>query len=285
MRADKAVASPLDILHQLYPSARVTSTRRDPNSPLGRANPRSYHNIGQAFDVAPIPGVRFGDYVNSLKSNGVNVVEALDEATHPLPHTTGPNWHIAFGGASVAPQKKPRTLGQIVMKPDMGPMSVDMGAQAPAQAPMTLANLALPQGQIPQKKPSLFGKGGLGWKILGVLGDSYLEANGKQGAYIPTLLHNRQMEAEQQQRQEEFAQRLELERQKALEPPQFIQNAQAWAGLSPEQKRMVLQQQDAVNPINVATPMGTQNVPRTSIKTINGKTYYSIGGEWYEESQ
>jgi hypothetical protein len=80
-----------------------------PNSALGRANPHSYHNIGQAFDVAPIPGVAFPDYVNSLKSGGVNVVEALDEASHPKAWTTGPNWHVAFGDQSVAP-RKPRTL-------------------------------------------------------------------------------------------------------------------------------------------------------------------------------
>jgi hypothetical protein len=180
------MSGPLDILRQLYPQARVTSTRRDPNSALGRANPHSYHNIGQAFDVAPIPGVAFPDYVNSLKSGGVNVVEALDEASHPKAWTTGPNWHVAFGDQSVAP-RKPRSLA------DLGdfnqPSPVGLNAQ-PMHPARTLADLQTPQ--VAAQKHGLFGKGGDGWKILGILGDSYLGANGHQGNYIPQLLHQRE---------------------------------------------------------------------------------------------
>jgi hypothetical protein len=57
---------------------------------LGRANPRSYHNIGEAFDIRPMQGVDFGSYVSSLKNAGLPVVESLDEATNPKPWTTGP---------------------------------------------------------------------------------------------------------------------------------------------------------------------------------------------------
>lgn len=279
MVAATKMSGPLDILRQLYPQARVTSTRRDPNSALGRANPHSYHNIGQAFDVAPIPGVAFPDYVNSLKSGGVNVVEALDEASHPKAWTTGPNWHVAFGDQSVAP-RKPRSLA------DLGdfaqPSPVGLGAQ-PMQSPRSLADLQMPQMQ--QHKPGLFGKGGDGWKILGILGDSYLGANGHEGHYIPQLMRQRENEQTMAFDREKLNAQLDMERQKAMEPPQYVQNAQAWASMGPEQRRQVLQQQDAVNPINVSTPQGTQNVPRTTVKKIGDKTYYSIGGEWYEESE
>jgi hypothetical protein len=276
------MSSPLEILNQLFPQARVTSTRRDPNSRLGRANPRSYHNIGQAFDVAPIPGVQFNDYVNRLKSSGVNVVEALDEASHPLKHTTGPNWHIAYGGAQVAPQRKKPTLASIA-KPDMGQMPVGLNAQ-PMQT-STLGDLALPQGDIPNKKPGLFGKGGDGWKILGILGDSYAEANGRPGVYIPQLLKNRQMEAEQAAQREEFDRRLELERQKALQPPQFAQNA-AWFAQQPVPvQAQILKAQDMYDPRTVVGPQGTQLAPRLQTKQIGEKTYYNIGGEWYEEGE
>jgi hypothetical protein len=38
-----------------------------------------------------------------------------------------------------------------------------------------------------------------------------------------------------------------------------------------------------MNPVNVATPQGTANVPRTETKTIGNKTYYRVGSDWYEE--
>ena len=87
------------VISSIYPQARITSWRRDPNSPLGRANPRSYHNrTGAAVDVAPIRGMTFDQYVSGLRSRGYPIIEALDEATHPLRHTTGPNWHVVLGG-------------------------------------------------------------------------------------------------------------------------------------------------------------------------------------------
>ena len=93
----------LQILHQQYPGAFVTSGKRDPNSALGRANPHSYHNVGEAFDIRPMQGVDFNSYVSNLKAAGLPVVEALDEQKNPKPWTTGPNWHIAFsGGKQVA---------------------------------------------------------------------------------------------------------------------------------------------------------------------------------------
>jgi hypothetical protein len=90
----------LQLLHQQYPGAFVTSGARDPNSKLGRANPRSYHNVGEAFDIRPMPGVDFNSYVASLKSAGLPVVEALDEAKNPKPWTTGANWHVAFANGA-----------------------------------------------------------------------------------------------------------------------------------------------------------------------------------------
>jgi hypothetical protein len=270
---------PLDILHRLYPQARVTSAYRSPSSPLGRANPHSYHNIGQAFDIAPMQGVSFGDYVNGLKSNGVNVVEALDEASSPKPWTTGPNWHIAYGGASVAPQRKPKTLADIAA-PDMSAqMPLTASVQPQDYAPVN--GVDLPQGNIP--KPNHTGKTLA--NIAGILGDSLMAYSGMQPTFGPNLYRQQDEERQMAFDREKLNAQLDMQRQKALEPPQFVQNLQAYLAMTPEQKRSLLQYQDATNPINVSTPQGTQNVPRTATKTINGKTYYSIGGEWYEESE
>lgn len=96
------------VIKQVYPGARITDGRRDPNSALGRANPRSYHNnTGAAVDVAPIPGMTFSEYVRGIHDAGYEIVEARDEATHPLPHTTGPNWHVVIGQPRHATQPAP----------------------------------------------------------------------------------------------------------------------------------------------------------------------------------
>lgn len=101
-----------DLVKSLFPTARITSTKRSPSSALGRANPRSYHNIGQAIDIAPIPGVRFKDYVKSLENAGVNIVEALEEVgSGRTKHATGDHWHIAYTGTptpKTAPKKAPK---------------------------------------------------------------------------------------------------------------------------------------------------------------------------------
>jgi hypothetical protein len=275
------MASPLDILHQLYPQARVTSARRDPNSALGRANPRSYHNVGQAFDVAPIPGVNFGDYVSSLKGKGVNVIEALDEQAHPKPWTTGPNWHIAFGAPQVA--KKPRSLADIMTNPIPESFAPNIGANPDAQAPMTLADLALPQGDIPQKKKSPFTAG----NILGVLGDALMAYGGLQPQFGPNLVHQRDEERQMAFDREKLNAMLEQKRQEALAPPQWLQDAMTFQGLPQGQRDAVLGYQDAVHPIFTATPQGTMLNKRLqgSTKTINGVTYYNVNGDWYDNPE
>lgn len=86
------------VIRSLFPNARITSTRRNPNSDLGRANPRSWHNrSGAAVDVAPIRGMTFAQYVRRIRDAGYRIIEARDEQRFPLPHTTGPNWHVVIG--------------------------------------------------------------------------------------------------------------------------------------------------------------------------------------------
>lgn len=90
-------------LKSLFPNVRVTSTARGPDHPLSIQNPGSYHNTvngGRAFDVAPIPGMSFNEYVSRLKAAGFNIVEAIDETTPEAMKkygSTGKNWHIAYG--------------------------------------------------------------------------------------------------------------------------------------------------------------------------------------------
>lgn len=94
----KPVQNAAQIIRALFPQARITSTRRDPNSALGRANPNSFHNsTDAAVDIAPIKGMTFDQYIARLRAAGHIIIEQRDEAKHPLPHTTGPNWHVVLG--------------------------------------------------------------------------------------------------------------------------------------------------------------------------------------------
>jgi hypothetical protein len=84
---------------------KPTSFVRDPNSKLGRANPKSYHNHTRAaIDASPRQlrakygkDYSFNQYVDSYKKQGYSIIEALDEEKHPVKDTTGPNWHVVLG--------------------------------------------------------------------------------------------------------------------------------------------------------------------------------------------
>ena len=83
------------VIQSLFPDAEVTSDVRDPNDPLSRKNPTSYHTRSQnAVDVRPIPGLTFEQFVNHIKGSGYKVLEAIDEVNHPSKDATGPHWHV-----------------------------------------------------------------------------------------------------------------------------------------------------------------------------------------------
>lgn len=87
------------MIQSIFPGVRVTGGRRDPNSRLGRANPRSWHNrTGAAVDIAPIRGMTFADARRRIEGAGYRVIEARDEVNNPSRHATGPHWHFVIGG-------------------------------------------------------------------------------------------------------------------------------------------------------------------------------------------
>lgn len=88
------------VAQQVYPGIRITQNARDPNSWLGRANPRSWHNrtdVHPAIDAEPLPGMTFAQYLQGYRDKGYKIIEARDEVKHPSKHATGPHWHVVLG--------------------------------------------------------------------------------------------------------------------------------------------------------------------------------------------
>lgn len=94
----RPVTDATGIARSLFPALAITQNRRDPNSPLGRANPGSWHTkSGAALDVKPVPGLTFEQYVKKYRDAGYEIIEARDEVKNPSRHATGPHWHVVLG--------------------------------------------------------------------------------------------------------------------------------------------------------------------------------------------
>ena len=150
----------VNIVKTLFPTARITSTKRSPTSKLGMANPRSYHNIGRAIDIAPIPGVKFKDYVTSLKGAGLDIVEAKEEVGKGRSkHATGDHWHIAYSAKAAAPKaavKAPEAVDVASVKAEATDMpdtpEFDVEAATESNLLSMLANLGKKKKRSTKKK-------------------------------------------------------------------------------------------------------------------------------------
>jgi hypothetical protein len=87
------------LAQKVFPDAVITDWRRNPNSSLGRANPKSFHvRSGAAIDMRPIPGMTFQEAIQRFKAAGVQVHrDSRDETVKRSKHATGPHWHFVLG--------------------------------------------------------------------------------------------------------------------------------------------------------------------------------------------
>ena len=277
-----------DYLSTAFPGVRITSSKRDPNSRLGRANPKSFHNVGQAWDVAPIPGMTFDQYRDRVKADGWNVREAIDEVNHPSKHATGPHWHMAVDGRKEQQPMAGNGLASLMQ--GIYPM-----AQQEQQPPTGLASLLpmdtpLQQNSAPEqlapmpgvKGPGAFSTGGKGWEIMGIIGDALQAAGGGRPTYMPMVQEQRQLETEGRQR---LAER-QAERQAIMQqwiaqqdykrqnpdPSSMETDLAAYNRMSPEQKAQLAALYDIKSPIAVSGPQGTFRVPRGYGQPTNAPT-------------
>lgn len=210
-----------EYLTRQFPGVRITSGRRDPNSPLGRANPRSWHNQGKAWDTTPIPGMTYDQYVDRIKQDGWNVLEARDEVRNPSAHATGPHWHVAVNGRKEQPQVN--NLASLMQ--GVYPMAqqeaaggqqgglaalLGQGAIQPNVAPMQAPQANIPD---PNKRPV--------WKdILGGVLDTIAIAGGREGGYWPAITKEQELETEGRRKLEQM---LALQQQKRAEREEALQ--------------------------------------------------------------
>lgn len=274
-----------DYLTQTFPNVRITSSKRDPNSNLGRANPKSFHNVGMAWDVAPIPGMTFDQYKARVAKDGWNVREAIDEVRNPSRHATGPHWHMAVDG-----RKEPQPMagnGLASLMQGIYPLAQQeqqqpsgLASLLPLDTPLQQAVMPGDQPGIPPieglpgvKKPGAFSQGGKGWEIMGIIGDALQAAGGGRPTYMPMVQEQKQLETEGRQRlAERQAERQALMQQwiaqqqwkKANPDPSSMEtDLEAWNRMSPEQRAQYAAMQDVKSPIAVSGPQGTYRVART----------------------
>lgn len=96
------------IAEGLFPGVHITDWKRDPDSPLGRANPDSWHNrSGGAVDIRPIPGMTYEQARQRFTDAGYTLLEDIDEVKNPSGHATGPHWHFVLAGGPTATTDAP----------------------------------------------------------------------------------------------------------------------------------------------------------------------------------
>lgn len=192
--------------------------------------------------------MRFGDFIDRLKGAGVNVLEARDEVTNPSRHATGPHWHFAYGDKA-KPRPAPRTpdpqynyLAMTPIRNGVDPLAPQAPTQQPFYAPSTpappqpgLAQMQQGMPQMPQQpnfaamspvgardplapKPKAFGKGGVGWQVLGILGDALRGYAGQNPVFAPAMMAQNEAEREDNRFRERLQAQIEMQREKALAP-------------------------------------------------------------------
>ena len=171
------------------------------------------------------------------------------------------------GRSAMIQPRKPRTLGQATQpyypEQPLNDPAMSFGGMAPQAPPQQFADAP----QLAAPKPGAFGKGGVGWKILGSIGDAMAAYGGQRGVYGPAMAQQMESDREDNRFQEQLAARIQEKREaamaKAAEPPQFIQNMQAYQGMPEADKRAYLNYLDNTQPIAVSGPQGTERVPRS----------------------
>lgn len=122
-------------IESILPGVRITSARRTPerNKAVGGA-PNSYHLRGQAFDLAPPPGMSMDDLERQLRQSGLPFAELLNEGDHI---------HVAWNGEPVDASQAPAPAVSAMSDDELLAMAGVQPASTPQEEPgLDLAALA-----------------------------------------------------------------------------------------------------------------------------------------------
>ena len=259
----------------------------------------SDHLNGTAADFTASPAAlraQFGSGVHILDEGDHRHVSGLSDVPYFGRNGTaglvnGIDTSAPKGNSMISPRKpKPPVV------PQMADVPLGIEGSQPIDMPVDLGGIA-PAPHV--KKGGLFGSGlSLGEALVYGL-NGYLAGIGNQaGASNLDMMFGRaKIDDERNFAREQLAAKIAADREermaKAMEPPAFVRNAQAFAQLSPEQKAQVGQYYDVTNPIvaDVARPDGSvfrQQFPRNfgpQTQEVDGVTYYNINGKWYDNPE
>ena len=270
-----------DYLSTAFPGVRVTSSKRDPNSRLGRANPKSFHNVGQAWDVAPIPGMTFDQYKARVQQDGWNVREAIDEVKNPSRHATGPHWHMAVDGRKE--QQPMAGNGLAGLMQGIYPMAQQEQRQPQGLASLLPLDTPMQQNVMPGDQPAMPQMEGLpGVKpkgrgtandIMGSIFDALAAAGGGTPTYWSNVLEGQrrdeqgrqrlsERQAERQAMMQQWMAQQDYKRQNP-DPTGMESDLAAFNRMTPDQRAQLAAMYDIKSPIAVSGPQGTYRVART----------------------
>lgn len=148
------------------------------------------------------------------------------------------------------------------MSPEMSPLPDVLSQQLPDMA---------------AEKPKLFGKGGKGWQVLGIIGDALQTAGGGRATYMPAMLDMQAKVDEERKWQAQLQQQMELARIKANDPgDDAFTRAMQGAGIQPGTPEFIAmarkRAETLVDPVvNIPLPNGETYIgPRSGMPGIGG---------------
>lgn len=214
--------------------------------------PNSEHLRGTAADfTAPASVLRkhFGPGVRILDEGDHRHVSGLSDVPYYGRRGVA---GLVNGVDTTAPRQArpaPRTpepqynyLAMTPIQNGVDPLAPQAPAQQPFYAPSTpappqpgLAQMQQGMPQMPQQpnfaamtpvgardplapKPKAFGKGGVGWQVLGILGDALRGYAGQAPVFAPAMMEMNQEEREDARFRERLQAQIEMQREKALAP-------------------------------------------------------------------
>lgn len=214
----------------------------------------------------------------------------------------------AFNALPMGNPLQPQTMQRAVAAPTApsAPAAGMFGARPPVSglsaAPDSMSSgfMPIPTPDVPA--PSFFGAGGTGRNIAGIIGDALLSASGRGPIYAPLRAQAAQSQRDARRQNMEYQRQLALAQYKDAHPEagtveknyQFFNRIDPTGNLGKTYATQASEGPPIMQTVNgqlVAIPRsGLSNSATTApaapaSKTVNGRTYYFVNGDWYDNPE